>query len=113
MSFDLLFVLTLIRGFSFWMFKDIAKRAIAREIDLENTPVSKVMTMNPTFVHADALAVEALQKMVQGLCFTWRHIYIICYLLPCFLIFEYKADTFHREIQAFTRGSERRSCRFT
>lgn len=51
------------------MFKDIAKRAIAREIDLENTPVSKVMTMNPTFVHADALAVEALQKMVQGLCF--------------------------------------------
>jgi len=29
--------------------------------------VSKVMTRNPTFVMADTLAIDALQKMVQGL----------------------------------------------
>ncbi|KVH98111.1 Cystathionine beta-synthase, core [Cynara cardunculus var. scolymus] len=43
--------------------KDIATRVIAREIDFENTPVSKVMTRNPVFVLSDTLAVEALQKM--------------------------------------------------
>lgn len=48
-----------------WM-KDIATRVIARELNLEETPVSKVMTRNPTFVLSDTLAVEALQKMVQG-----------------------------------------------
>ena len=29
--------------------------------------MSKVMTRNPTFVMADTLAIDALQKMVQGL----------------------------------------------
>lgn len=47
--------------------KDIATRVIAQEISIEDTPVSKVMTKNPVFVLADTLAVEALQKMVQGL----------------------------------------------
>ncbi|XP_028766156.1 CBS domain-containing protein CBSCBSPB1-like [Neltuma alba] len=53
---------------------DIAKRVIAREINLEDTPVSKVMTKNPTFVLADTLAVEALQKMVQG---RFRHLPVV------------------------------------
>jgi len=48
-----------------WL-KDIATRVIAREVNLEETHVSKVMTRNPVFVLSDALAVEALQKMVQG-----------------------------------------------
>ena len=39
---------------------------IARELNLAETPVSKVMTKNPVFVLSDTLAVEALQKMVQG-----------------------------------------------
>ncbi|TQE12938.1 hypothetical protein C1H46_001584 [Malus baccata] len=46
--------------------KDIATRVISRELDLEETLVSKVMTRNPIFVLSDTLAVEALQKMVQG-----------------------------------------------
>lgn len=46
--------------------EDIATRVIAREIDFINTPVSKVMTKNPIYVLSDTLAVEALQKMVQG-----------------------------------------------
>lgn len=48
------------------LLKDIATRVIARELNLEETPVSKVMTRNPVFVLSDTLAVEALQKMVQG-----------------------------------------------
>lgn len=52
--------------FSFYWYQDITTRVIARELKLEETPVSKVMTRNPTFVLADTLAVEALQKMVQG-----------------------------------------------
>ena len=46
--------------------KDIATRVIAPEVSLEDTPVSKVMTRNPVFVLSETLAVEALQKMVQG-----------------------------------------------
>ena len=46
--------------------KDIAKKVIARDLNLEETPASKVMTKNPVFVLSDTLAVEALQKMVQG-----------------------------------------------
>ncbi|XP_071742517.1 CBS domain-containing protein CBSCBSPB1-like [Rutidosis leptorrhynchoides] len=54
--------------------KDIATRVIAREIDFETTPVSKVMTRNPVFVLADSLAVEALQKMVQGM---FKHLPVV------------------------------------
>ncbi|XP_015882145.3 CBS domain-containing protein CBSCBSPB1 [Ziziphus jujuba] len=54
--------------------KDIATRVIARELNLEETPVSKVMTRNPVFVLSDTLAVEALQKMVQG---KFRHLPVV------------------------------------
>ncbi|KAG4998958.1 hypothetical protein JHK87_020030 [Glycine soja] len=54
--------------------KDIATRVIAREVNLEETHVSKVMTRNPVFVLSDALAVEALQKMVQG---RFRHLPVV------------------------------------
>jgi CBS domain-containing protein len=46
--------------------QDIATRVIARELKLDETPVSKVMTRNPVFVLSDTLAVESLQRMVQG-----------------------------------------------
>lgn len=54
--------------------KDISTRVIAREVNLEETPVSKVMTKNPIFVLSDTLAVEALQKMVQG---KFRHLPVV------------------------------------
>ncbi|XP_047316879.1 CBS domain-containing protein CBSCBSPB1-like [Impatiens glandulifera] len=54
--------------------KDIATRVIANELNLEATPVSKVMTRNPVFVLSDTLAVEALQKMVQG---KFRHLPVV------------------------------------
>ncbi|XP_074317205.1 CBS domain-containing protein CBSCBSPB1-like [Silene latifolia] len=54
--------------------KDIAIRVIAKELNLEETPVSKVMTRNPTFVLSDTLAVEALQKMIQG---KFRHLPVV------------------------------------
>ncbi|KAE8719687.1 CBS domain-containing protein CBSCBSPB1 [Hibiscus syriacus] len=54
--------------------RDIATRVIARELNLEETPVSKVMTKNPVFVLSDTLAVEALQKMVQG---KFRHLPVV------------------------------------
>ncbi|KAD4385851.1 hypothetical protein E3N88_26020 [Mikania micrantha] len=47
--------------------KDVATRVIAHEIDFMNIPASKVMTKNPIYVLSDTLAVDALQKMVQGL----------------------------------------------
>ncbi|KAL2482614.1 CBS domain-containing protein CBSCBSPB5 [Forsythia ovata] len=54
--------------------KDIATRVVAREVNLDETPVSKVMTRNPIFVLSDTLAVEALQKMVQG---KFRHLPVV------------------------------------
>ncbi|XP_027343168.1 CBS domain-containing protein CBSCBSPB1-like [Abrus precatorius] len=54
--------------------KDIATRVIAREMNLEETTVSKVMTRNPVFVLSDTLAAEALQKMVQG---RFRHLPVV------------------------------------
>ncbi|KAL2934421.1 CBS domain-containing protein CBSCBSPB5 [Bienertia sinuspersici] len=54
--------------------KDIATRVIARELNLEETPVAKVMTKNPAFVLSDTLAVEALQKMVHG---KFRHLPVV------------------------------------
>lgn len=54
--------------------KDISTRVIAREVKIEETPVSKVMTRNPSFVISDTLAVEALQKMVQG---KFRHLPVV------------------------------------
>ncbi|KAJ6819198.1 CBS domain-containing protein CBSCBSPB3-like [Iris pallida] len=42
-----------------------ANRVLSGIITDKDTIVSKVMTRNPTFVMADTLAMEALQKMVQ------------------------------------------------
>ncbi|MQL81490.1 hypothetical protein Taro_013959 [Colocasia esculenta] len=54
--------------------KDIATRVIALELKPEETPVSKVMTRNPVFILSETLAVEALQKMVQG---KFRHLPVV------------------------------------
>ncbi|KAI5057427.1 hypothetical protein GOP47_0027442 [Adiantum capillus-veneris] len=54
--------------------KDIATRVIAEGLKPEETPVSKVMTKNPSFVLSDTSAVEALQKMVQG---RFRHLPVV------------------------------------
>ncbi|KAL1553979.1 CBS domain-containing protein cbscbspb1 [Salvia divinorum] len=54
--------------------KDIATRVVARDLNIEETHASKVMTRNPVFVLSDTLAVEALQKMVQG---KFRHLPVV------------------------------------
>ncbi|KAL3681960.1 hypothetical protein R1sor_024916 [Riccia sorocarpa] len=46
--------------------KDLATRVIAQGLKHEEPSVSRVMTRNPTCVMGDTLAVDALQKMVQG-----------------------------------------------
>jgi len=47
-------------------FQDVAIRVVAEGMKPEETTVSKVMTRNPVFVTSDTLALEALQKMIQG-----------------------------------------------
>ncbi|ESW31883.1 hypothetical protein PHAVU_002G276200 [Phaseolus vulgaris] len=54
--------------------KDIATRVIAEGLRPEQTMVSKVMTRSPIFVTSDSLAIEALQKMVQG---KFRHLPVV------------------------------------
>ncbi|KAG8373669.1 hypothetical protein BUALT_Bualt11G0048500 [Buddleja alternifolia] len=54
--------------------KDIATRVIADELRPDQTMISKVMTRNPIFVNSDSLAIEALQKMVQG---KFRHLPVV------------------------------------
>lgn len=54
--------------------KDIATRVIAEELRPEQTMISKVMTRNPIFVNSDTLAIDALQKMVQG---KFRHLPVV------------------------------------
>ncbi|KAL1347009.1 hypothetical protein HN51_020530 [Arachis hypogaea] len=54
--------------------KDVASRVIAEGLLPEQTPVSKVMTRTPIFVTSDTLAIEALQKMVQG---KFRHLPVV------------------------------------
>lgn len=54
--------------------KDIAARVIAEGLRPEQTIVSKIMTRNPIFVTSDTLAIEALQKMVQG---KFRHLPVV------------------------------------
>ncbi|VVB05528.1 unnamed protein product [Arabis nemorensis] len=54
--------------------KDIATRVIAEGLRPDQTLVSKVMTRNPIFVTSDSLAIEALQKMVQG---KFRHLPVV------------------------------------
>ncbi|CAL9092613.1 unnamed protein product [Musa acuminata var. zebrina] len=45
---------------------DVATRVVAEGLDPEKTIISNIMTRNPTFVMPDTLAIEALQKMIQG-----------------------------------------------
>ncbi|KAI3822800.1 hypothetical protein L1987_10398 [Smallanthus sonchifolius] len=47
--------------------KDGITSVIAHAIDFMNTLASKVITKNLIYVLSDTLAVEALQRMVQGL----------------------------------------------
>ncbi|XP_019051506.1 PREDICTED: CBS domain-containing protein CBSCBSPB3-like isoform X2 [Nelumbo nucifera] len=54
--------------------KDIATRVIAEGLRPEQTIVSKIMTRNPVFVTSDTIAIEALQKMVQG---KFRHLPVV------------------------------------
>ncbi|KAF6152791.1 hypothetical protein GIB67_004620 [Kingdonia uniflora] len=54
--------------------KDISTRVIAEGLRPEQTIVSKIMTRNPIFVTSDSLAMEALQKMVQG---KFRHLPVV------------------------------------
>ncbi|XP_030938164.1 CBS domain-containing protein CBSCBSPB3-like [Quercus lobata] len=54
--------------------KDIATRVIAEGLRPEQTIVSKIMTRNPIFVTSDSLAIEALQKMIQG---KFRHLPVV------------------------------------
>ncbi|KAG6516608.1 CBS domain-containing protein CBSCBSPB3-like isoform X1 [Zingiber officinale] len=54
--------------------KDIAIRVIAEGLRPQQTPVSKIMTRNPLYVMSDTLAIEALQKMVQG---KFRHLPVV------------------------------------
>ncbi|EEC47330.1 predicted protein, partial [Phaeodactylum tricornutum CCAP 1055/1] len=44
-------------------FKDMMSRAVAKELDLDVTPVSQVMTPSPEFVSPDMTVLEALQSM--------------------------------------------------
>ncbi|GMI99350.1 hypothetical protein like AT3G52950 [Hibiscus trionum] len=46
--------------------KDVTVRVIGEGLKPEETLVSKIMTPSPIFVSSDTLAIEALQKMVQG-----------------------------------------------
>uniref|UniRef100_A0A453HLW6 CBS domain-containing protein n=1 Tax=Aegilops tauschii subsp. strangulata TaxID=200361 RepID=A0A453HLW6_AEGTS len=54
--------------------KDIATRVIAEGLRVEQTIISKIMTRSPHYVTADTLAIEALQKMVQG---KFRHLPVV------------------------------------
>ncbi|WCJ37720.1 CBS / octicosapeptide/Phox/Bemp1 (PB1) domains-containing protein [Euphorbia peplus] len=54
--------------------KDVAARVIAEGLKPDQTVVSKIMTKNPIFVTADSLAIDALQKMVQG---KFRHLPVV------------------------------------
>ncbi|MQL87976.1 hypothetical protein Taro_020524 [Colocasia esculenta] len=54
--------------------KDVSTRVIAEGLRPEQTVVAKIMTRNPVFVPSDSLAIEALQKMVQG---KFRHLPVV------------------------------------
>ncbi|RCV37268.1 hypothetical protein SETIT_8G049500v2 [Setaria italica] len=54
--------------------KDIATRVIAEGLRVEQTIISKIMTRDPLYVMSDTLAIEALQKMVQG---KFRHLPVV------------------------------------
>jgi two-component system nitrate/nitrite sensor histidine kinase NarX len=47
-------------------FKDMMTRAVAKNLSLDSTPVSDVMTVNPETVSADMTVLEAMQVMHDG-----------------------------------------------
>jgi len=49
-----------------FLIQDVATRVVAEGLSPDETHVSKVMTRNPIFVTSDTLAIDALQKMIQG-----------------------------------------------
>ncbi|CAA6663816.1 unnamed protein product [Spirodela intermedia] len=53
---------------------DIAIRVIAEGLRPEQTVASRIMTRNPIFVSSGTLAIEALQKMIQG---KFRHLPVV------------------------------------
>ncbi|XP_039031883.1 CBS domain-containing protein CBSCBSPB3-like [Hibiscus syriacus] len=54
--------------------KDVATKVIGEGLKPEDTFVSQIMTSSPIFVSSDSLAIEALQKMVQG---KFRHLPVV------------------------------------
>ncbi|GJY10534.1 CBS domain-containing protein CBSCBSPB1, partial [Tanacetum coccineum] len=46
--------------------QDITTRVVSCELDIENNPISAVMTKNPVFVTSDTHGVKAFQKVVPG-----------------------------------------------
>ncbi|KAK9053496.1 hypothetical protein SSX86_030130 [Deinandra increscens subsp. villosa] len=54
--------------------KDITTRVLAEELRPDQIVISKIMTRNPTFVSSDSLAIDALEKMVQG---KFRHLPVV------------------------------------
>lgn len=64
--------------------QDVATRVIAEGLRPEQTIVSKIMTRNPIFVTSDSLAIEALQKMIQGLVYIYIYIYLSTCISVCY-----------------------------
>ncbi|CAI9271692.1 unnamed protein product [Lactuca saligna] len=54
--------------------KDIATRVVAEKLSPHQTIVSKIMTKYPIFVSSDSLAMDTLQKMIQG---KFRHLPVV------------------------------------
>ncbi|KAJ4757542.1 CBS domain containing protein [Rhynchospora pubera] len=54
--------------------EDIVKKVIAEGLRPDLTTVARAMTKNPIFIMADAPAIEAMQKMVQG---KFRHLPVV------------------------------------
>lgn len=84
--------------------KDIATRVIAQGLKPDQTPVSRVMSKNPDFVTSDCLALEALQKMVQG---GFRHLPVVenCELIGLLDITKCLYDAISRMEKAAEQGS--------
>nr|KAJ0223043.1 hypothetical protein LSAT_V11C200070890 [Lactuca sativa] len=54
--------------------KDIATKVVAEKLSPHQTIISKVMTKYPMFVTSDSLAMDTLQKMIQG---KFRHFPVV------------------------------------
>ncbi|MBM3598002.1 MAG: CBS domain-containing protein [Alphaproteobacteria bacterium] len=54
--------------------RDLLNRVVARDLDLDKTRLSDVMTKNPATISADAGAMEALRRMHDG---GFRHLPVL------------------------------------